>query len=191
VLDIRLTEEPEDYMLWEVVDIRSTFGALDQPDCEHLCIAILVMEGAIVDIASSNWDGLIEAAIRRYGGDAHLIQIVVDPEHLRYEPACTRLIKFHGCALHCILDPTAYRKFLIATRPQITEWPRNSQFAAIRNELKALATRSRTLMIGLSLQDTNLQDLFADARNTLPWPWPCAPESQGHVFARTFSVGIS
>jgi hypothetical protein len=37
-------------------------------------------------------------------------------------------------------------------------------------------------MIGLSLQDTNLQDLFAAARRENAWPWPPAPPPQGHVF---------
>jgi hypothetical protein len=54
--------------------------------------------------------------------------------------------------------------------------------AALRDVLKGVATNSRTLMVGLSLQDTNLQDLFAAARATLPWSWPCAPGAQGHVF---------
>ncbi len=79
VLDIRVTGEDDDYMLWEAVDVRNTYGTIDDPDCEHLCIAILVMEGAIADIASANWDGLIEAAIMRLGGGAALLQVVVDP----------------------------------------------------------------------------------------------------------------
>jgi SIR2-like domain len=106
----------------------------------------------------------------------------VDPTHLRDEPARTRLIKFHGCAIHCIDNPVAYRRFLIATRPQITDWPHNPDLAALRTELTALASNSRTLTIGLSLQDTNLQDLFAGARSEAPWPWPSAPNAQGHVF---------
>jgi hypothetical protein len=182
VLDIRLSGEADDYMLWEAVDVRNTYGTIDDPDCEHLCIAILVMEGAIADIASPNWDGLIEAAVKRLSGGTQLLQVVVDPAHLRDEPARTRLIKFHGCAIHCIKDPTTYRRFLIATRPQITYWPHNTDLTALRTELTAVATNSRTLMIGLSLQDTNLQDLFAKARAAAPWPWPSAPSAQGHVF---------
>jgi len=182
VLDIRLEGEADDYILWNAIDVRSTYGTLDDPDCEHLCIAILIMEGAVADIASANWDGLIEAAVRRLSGGAGLVQVIVDPAHLRDGPARTRLIKFHGCAVHCTLDPASYRRFLIATRPQITDWPHNPQLVALRHELRQLATNSRTLMVGLSLQDTNLQDLFAEARRALPWPWPCAPAAQGHVF---------
>jgi hypothetical protein len=37
-------------------------------------------------------------------------------------------------------------------------------------------------MIGLSLQDNNLQGVFSTAHRMNPWPWPCAPSAQGHVF---------
>jgi hypothetical protein len=38
------------------------------------------------------------------------------------------------------------------------------------------------MMVGLSLQDTNLQDIFSKARQALPWTWPCAPNAPSHVF---------
>lgn len=183
VLDIRVDAEQDDYMLWNGVDVRATFGTLDDPDCEHLCIAILVMEGAIAEIVSANWDGLIEKAVERLSGGKPLLQVVVDPDHLR-DPAGrrSRLIKFHGCAVYASQEPNVYRAFLTATRPQITFWPHNPRFAVLRTMLRGVATNSRTLMVGLSLQDTNLQDLFAAARADNPWPWPPAPPPQGHVF---------
>jgi hypothetical protein len=184
VLGIRVEGEPDDYMLWEAVDVRATFATLNDPDCEHLCIAILVLEGAISDIASANWDGLIELAVDRLSGGRRLLQVVVDPTHLRDPPARTRLIKFHGCALHARDDPATYRAFLIATRPQITNWPHNPKLDALRTVLLGVATNSRTLMIGLSLQDTNLQDLFAAARRQNAWPWPPAPASTGPCVLR-------
>jgi hypothetical protein len=123
VLDIRVDGEEDDYMLWNAVDVRATFGTLDDPDCEHLCIAILVMEGAIADIASANWDGLIEKAVERLSGGEPLLQVVVDPDHLRDPARRGRLIKFHGCAIYATHDPNVYRALLTATRPQITNWP--------------------------------------------------------------------
>jgi hypothetical protein len=182
VLDIRVDGEPDDYMLWNAVDVRATFGTLDDPDCEHLCIAILVMEGAIAEIASANWDGLIEKAVGRLSGGKPLLQVVVDPDHLRDPARRSRLIKFHGCAIYATHDPDVYRALLTATRPQITNWPFNPRLAALRTVLRGVATNSRTLMVGLSLQDTNLQDLFAAARAENPWPWPPAHDPQGHVF---------
>ena len=182
VLDIRVEGKADDYMLWNAVDVRTMFGTLADPDCEHLCIAILVMEGAIADIASANWDGLIERAVERLSGGGRLLQVVVDPDHLRDPAGRTRLIKFHGCAIYARDDPGTYRHFLTATRPQITDWPHNARLDALRTVLRSVATNSRTLMIGLSLQDTNLQDLFAAARRENAWPWPPAPPPQGHVF---------
>jgi hypothetical protein len=182
VLDVRVEGEADDYMLWNAVDVRTMFGTLADPDCEHLCIAILVMEGAIADIPSANWDGLIERAVERLSGGGRLLQVVVDPNQLRDRAGRTRLIKFHGCAIYARNDPGTYRHFLTATRPQITDWPHNPRLDALRTVLRGVATNSRTLMIGLSLQDTNLQDLFAAARRENAWPWPPAPPPQGHVF---------
>jgi hypothetical protein len=182
VLDIRVDGEEDDYMLWNAVDVRATFGTLDDPDCEHLCIAILVMEGAIADIASANWDGLIEKAVERLSGGEPLLQVVVDPDHLRDPARRGRLIKFHGCAIYATHDPNTYRALLTATRPQITNWPYNPRLASLRTVLRGVATNSRTLMVGLSLQDTDLQALFAAARTENPWHWPPAPDPPGHVF---------
>lgn len=183
VLDTRVDGELADYMLWNAVDVRATYGTIDDPDCEHLCLAILVMEGAVADLASANWDGLIERAIERLSRGEPLLQVIVDPRHLRDPtPRRSRLIKFHGCAIHATIDPDIYRPFLTGSRFQITYWPHNPTLAALRNVLVGLATNSRTLMIGLSLQDTNLQDIFAASRAANPWPWPPAPPPQGHVF---------
>jgi hypothetical protein len=64
LLDIRVSGKPPDHLLWDVVDVPGTFARPHlEPDCEHLCIAISVIDGVLVDIASANWDGLIEKGI--------------------------------------------------------------------------------------------------------------------------------
>jgi hypothetical protein len=183
LLDIRIQGEPNDYLLWTAVDIRDAFRADVLPACEHLCIAILVLEGAINEIASGNWDGFIEAAVDRLGGGAGgNLQVVVDPGHLRDAPGKARLLKFHGCIVHATQNPAIYRKFLTASEAQITDWPENPDFAAMRNEIVSIATNLKAMMMGLSLQDNNLQTVFARARRANAWPWPCAPRAQGQVF---------
>ena len=61
-------------------------------------------------------------------------------------------------------------------------WPDNPKFAAMKTEVVSAATNLKALMIGRSLQDVNLQAVFSKARYANPWPWPCAPKAQGHVF---------
>ncbi len=183
LLDIRIRQEPDDFLLWDAVDIRGAFKDPALPACEHLCIAILILEGAVSEIASANWDGFIEAAVSRLGGGVHRnLQVVVDPGHLRDAPAKARLLKFHGCIVHATEDPASYRAFLTASETQIIAWPDNPKLSAMTAEVVSLATNFKALMIGLSLQDGNLQTVFSRARYANPWPWPCAPTAQGHVF---------
>ena len=42
VLDVRVDGEERDFLVWDGIDIRTTYGAKDlEPDAEHLCVAIL------------------------------------------------------------------------------------------------------------------------------------------------------
>ncbi|MDP1748677.1 MAG: hypothetical protein Q8L22_04395, partial [Reyranella sp.] len=118
MLDVRIKGEPDDFLLWTAVDVRKEYGGLSDPDCEHLAIALLVLEGAVADIASANWDGLIEIAVDQLSptGRTGILQVVVDPQDVRDASGRATLVKFHGCAVLSSLDPAAYRKFLVATR---------------------------------------------------------------------------
>ncbi len=183
LLDVRVQDEEVDYVLWDAVDIREAFSAPPLPDAPHLCIAILIMEGAVRSIASGNWDGFIEAAVDRLsGGASGILQVVVDPDHLRDPAARARLFKFHGCIVHADQEPALYRKFLTGSHTQIVNWPNNPDFAAIRNAVTELASNSKSLVLGLSIQDANLQGVFSTASHIHPWPWPCDPAAQAHVF---------
>jgi len=183
LLDVRLPAEPNDFMLWDAVDVRGAFSHPAPPACEHLSIAILILEGALQEIASANWDGFIEAAIEQLAGAiGGNLQVVVDPAHLRDAPGKARLLKFHGCIIHAGADPATYRKCLVASKTQILNWPEEQAIAAMRTEVISAATNLKAMMVGLSLQDVNLQSVFVRARQTNPWPWPCAPNAQAHVF---------
>jgi len=84
-LDLRVAEEEDDYLVWTAVDVCKEYGHLDDPDCEHLAIAVLVLEGAVSKIASANWDGLIEVAVEAISGTGRngVLQVVVDPQDVR------------------------------------------------------------------------------------------------------------
>lgn len=183
VLDTRIKEEPTDFILWDAIDIREAFAHPAAPAAEHLCIAILILEGAIRTIASANWDGFIEAAIVKLSAGAQgVLQVVVDPDQLRDAAGRAKLLKFHGCIVYATKDPGTFRKYLTGSRTQITEWPDSPLFTAMRNAVIDVATNQKSLVLGLSIQDNNLQSIFSKAKQVNPWPWPCAPRAPGHVF---------
>jgi len=183
VLDIRIVGEPSDFMLWSIIDIRDAFALPPPPAAQHLCIAILLLEGAIREMASANWDGFIEAAVVRLGGGLEgLLQPVIDPNHLRRAAGRAKLLKFHGCVIHATQDEATFRPYLVGSHTQITEWPNSQLFAAMRAAVTGVATNFKSLVLGLSIQDTNLQGTFSAAKQLHPWPWPCAPDAPGHVF---------
>ncbi len=173
LLDINVDGEPDDYLLWEAVDIRSTFAdPAKPPDVEHLCLAILVLEGACSDIASANWDGLIEGSIASLTGGQPALSVCARPEDLRDPAARGRLIKFHGCAVRAAQNEAAYRPFLVARQSQINGWIMRPEYAALRGRLVDLLATKPTLMIGLSAQDADIQTLFTQAAVQMPWRWP-------------------
>jgi len=183
VLDVRIAGQPADFILWNAINIRSAFDNPAPPAAEHLCIAILVLEGALKEIASANWDGFIEDAIKRLGGEIPgILQVVVDPQQLRSPAGRARLLKFHGCIVHAAQEPNVFRKLLIGSRTQVMGWPEARDLRAMCNALVGLATTRKTLVMGLSIQDNNLQTLFTRAKEVYAWPWPCDPAAPAYVF---------
>jgi hypothetical protein len=170
-----------DYLVWDALDVRSTFGSAVDPDCEHFCIAILAMEGVAPEIATANWDGLIEHAVSALAAALPVLQVCVREEDLRAPRLRARLLKFHGCAASARRDEGTYRPLLIARQSQITAWPQDQAHTAMRNELVTLSTTRPTLMIGLSAQDSNVQNVFAAATASMKWQWPGTPPA--YVFA--------
>jgi hypothetical protein len=171
LLDVRVAGEEADYLVWEAADVRATYPEALPPDVEHLCLAILGMEGVAANLVSANWDGLIEAGVDRLGGGP-MLGVAVLQEDLRTPPRRSRLLKFHGCAVLAAAEPSLYRGALIGRQSQITDWPEAPASAAMRDTMKLLATTTRTLMIGLSTQDSNIQAVFSQAKAAMAWPWP-------------------
>jgi hypothetical protein len=181
LLDIRVEGKPADYLLWDAVDVCATYPRGATPDCEHLAIAVLVLEGVLTEAPTANWDGLIESALKELAASAAHVQVVVLEQDLREPAGILRLIKFHGCAILAADDPGTYRNVLIARASQISDWPFANETAAIRGELVSLATTRPTLMIGLSAQDANIKAVFSEARARMRWRWLTDPSA--HVFA--------
>ncbi len=173
LLEIQVAEEEDDYLLWEAARVTETYAASGvEPDVEHLCVALLVMEGTAPNLVSANWDGFIEAAVQSLSGARQALTVCVRPEDLREAPGRARLFKFHGCAVLAAQSPAEYRKFLVARQSQINGWVSRGENAPIVNRLTGLTTENPTLMLGLSAQDTNIQAIFTRADSVMPWQWP-------------------
>lgn len=182
LLDVAVAGEEQDYLLWHGVDIIATFadGRLE-PDIEHLCIAILILEGVASDIASANWDPLIERAIHTLAAGHPTLVVCVHPEDFRAAALKGRLYKFHGCAVSARDDEATYRPYIVGRQPQINGWASQAKNAVMANRLIDLIATKPTLMMGLSAQDSNIQGIFAAAEDRLAWPWP--GERPSYVFS--------
>jgi hypothetical protein len=174
VLSIEIPKEKLDYLLWVGLDFANTFASQDA-DAEHLAIGMLALEGAVTDLATANWDGLLEAAMKELGYVETFYRITVTGEDLRGPVAKAKLYKFHGCALRAIEDEDRYRDLLVARSAQITGWISSPVFKIVRDQLEALIQRSRTLMIGMSAQDENIKNMFGQVGAQQGWKWMDQP----------------
>jgi hypothetical protein len=166
VLGIEVQGQRLDYLLWDVLDFKNTFSS-QKPDAEHLAIGMLVLEGMVSELATANWDTLLESAMLELGQPDDCYRVAVKGDDLKGPAALATLYKFHGCAKRAVDDEATYRDLLVARAAAINQWSKNPNFDRIRAQLSALIARSRTLMIGLSAQDTNIQLMFGSNG----WKW--------------------
>ena len=153
--------EESDYLLWEALDVVGTYADPSiEPDSEHLCLAILILEGVASSMPSANWDGLIERAVEIVAPGSLALTVCVLPGDLREPARRTVLYKFHGCAVKAGQDEATYRRRLVGRFSQINGWAHDPANAAIKTRLIDIATTKRTLVLGLSAQDGNIQNIF-------------------------------
>lgn len=176
ILDIRIAGVDDDHLLWDGTEFTTTFVNGARPDTEHLCLAVLIMEGVVADIASANWDNYIESAVDEISaGRWKELGVKVLPSDFREVPTAANLYKFHGCAISAKEDPATYRRYLVGRQEQITGWPHEDHNKTMKRQLLSLAVSHRTLMIGLSAQDSDIQSLFSEASRDQQWDWPIQP----------------
>lgn len=172
VLDVEVEGEARDYLVWEVLDVPQTYGSPDiEPDVEHYCIALLMLEGLVDSAVTANWDGLVEKALSELmpAFDA-VTRVIVKPEDFQLPKRHVEFVKFHGCAVRAHGDPS-YRPLLIARHSQISIWATEKQHRPMRKRLESLYSERPTLMLGLSAQDANLHHMFGTAVEDLARPW--------------------
>ena len=174
VLSVEIPGEPLDFLLWVGLEFPVTFAA-QSADVEHLALGMLALEGAVTELATANWDGLLEAAMNELGYDETFYRITVTGVDLRNPMAAANLYKFHGCALRAIAEEAEYRPLLVARSAQITGWHADQRFKIVRDQLSAVVQTKRTLMIGMSAQDENIKHLFAKVNEQNGWKWTDVP----------------
>ncbi|MCE7482432.1 SIR2 family protein [Microbacterium profundi] len=178
VLDVLVGDDnPEDYLVWTGLDIPNIYGAPDlEPDVEHYCIAILMLEGVVEAAVTANWDGLLEKALREFSPafDA-LVRVAVKPDDFRVVGRRIEVIKVHGCAVRARDDEAGYRSSLVARHSQISTWTEQPQNRLMRKQLELRYAARLTLMVGLSAQDENFHTVFAAATQDLARSWPASP----------------
>ena len=110
MMDQAPADQAPDYLLWNGVEVvRRYADPTIAPGVEHLALAALVVEGVAPDIASGNWDGLVEAAVTQLAGNQPgILQVRVLPAEYRLG---ARLYKFHGCAVLAGQNEAAYPNF--------------------------------------------------------------------------------
>ncbi len=176
-LDVAVENEEPDFLVWEGIDVVHTYGSPElEPAAEHLCLAILMLEGVVRWAPSANWDGLIEKAMERLNrGPEDFLHVVVRQEDFMEPEAHCDLIKFHGCALRAGENPRTYRSALTARQSQISGWTTKPEHAVMKAHLEHLAATKAALVVGLSAQDANLHTILHQARENLPRTWPAEP----------------
>lgn len=173
LLDITVAGQLDDYLLWDGVGIEATFAnPTIEPDVEHLCMGILILEGCGSTIATANWDGLVEKAVDELTGGVPKLAVYVRADDLRQRDLAGQIIKFHGCAVLAVSDQRTYRPFLVGRFSQINRWAAAPENAAVIGRLKDITISKPTIMMGLSAQDSNIQAFFAAAEAVMQWPWP-------------------
>ncbi|MBX9470371.1 SIR2 family protein [Microcella sp.] len=178
VLDVPVGgARPEDYLVWSVLDVATTYGSPDlEPDVEHHCIAILMLEGLVESSVTANWDGLVERALGELSPAIDsLARVIVKPDDFRISGTRIDLIKFHGCAVRARNSEDEYRNLIVARESQISRWTQQPENQSIRKHLESLYTDRPAVILGLSAQDANLHTVFAQAIQDLARPWPSSP----------------
>lgn len=182
LLQIEIAGKPEDALLWEGMSVAEIYGDPDiEPDAEHYSMAALVNEGALLEIASANWDCLIEKAATELNGGEQPLAVCVKGEDFQTNANNPKLVKFHGCAKRALDTEAEYRPYLVATESQISSWMDSARFGPVVNHLTVAIGERPSLVLGLSLQDSNLRALFSKAKAQLPWKWP--GDRPSYVFA--------
>lgn len=183
VVGTRVGQKPSEYLLLEVAKLVQTYGDPKlRPGPIHYYLGILIAEGMVKHLASGNWDGLVETAVLELTSTPQWLDVYVVADDRRSESGFAQLAKFHGCAVLARERPDVYESKIVATRAQISRFSSREEFKHMRNWLAERTERERSLILGLSVQDQDLLDVFTKAAEAHPWDWD--RDTPAYVFAQ-------
>lgn len=144
---------------WDLLKLHERYGDSSiLPDAEHRFVALLIEEGIVSELITTNWDALIEIAHEKCrAGKPPNFQTIACKDEWNRNGYTSRLIKIHGCARQACAHGPKYRDFLVATRTDIRNWCVEPRFEPFKTVFKATLREKTALFIGLSAQDWNIQ----------------------------------
>jgi hypothetical protein len=177
VLNVQVAGEAADFLVWTGLDVPTTYGSSGlEPDVEHYCVAVLMLEGVVRSAPTTNWDGLVEVAMERLTGSADLfLRVIVAPTDFREPERASELVKFHGCAVRAVDNQAEYRERLIARKAQISGWTIKPENQMMKNHLEFLFASRSAFVVGLSAQDADIHTVLHQATQNLVRAWPTSP----------------
>ena len=160
-------------LLWDVLHIDEIYDDPDVvPDAEHRLLALLILEGVLTSLVTTNWDPLIEDA---YGqATRHLpassLKTVVRPSDISGTGGQPSLTKMHGCARAAKHDPAA-QVYVVGTEQQVNAWPTKPEVQPVKDAVTNIARAFEVLYLGLSGQDLNIQQEHIEAGLFADWDY--------------------
>jgi hypothetical protein len=160
VLNVRINLENSKNFAYDILNITQLYSdPTKSPDTEHRFIAMLIEEGVCSIVVTTNWDSLIEQAHSELAPSGSIsLDVIVSGDDLLNSggPNKRNLIKIHGCAKKSLTSPQ-YKKFMVATEPEIASWTEDPIFRPIREKISTTLRENPALFVGLSGQDFNLK----------------------------------
>lgn len=146
-------------LVWDLIKVDEVYDDPNKkPDAEHRFIALLIAEGVLKEVVTTNWDPLIEDAHSQAanGSPSHPVHVLIRPGDFTDTGADPKLTKMHGCA-RAAHQHAADRALLVATDYDIQQWMNDSARKPVRDHVSHVVRCNAVLYVALSGQDFNIQ----------------------------------
>lgn len=152
-------------LMWDVLHIEDIYDDSSvNPDAEHRLLALLILEGVLCSLVTTNWDPLIEDAFEQASEPLNeaSLKTIVRPCDISQSGGQPSLTKMHGCVRVAKHDESA-RNFVVGTEQQVRAWPSKPEIGPIKDYVTTISRAFQVLYVGLSGQDINIQQQHIEA----------------------------